>query len=104
MRELRLKRAFSSTTTLAIRRCRRGNLSWGIHQKLNGLPCAHDNRLALGTVAQQLSVLGKSLGDGIDEANNRAAVKGKTDDLSFVVVFSVGFFIGVDRDCVAVLC
>lgn len=49
-------------------------------------------------------MLGKSLGDGIDEANNRPAVKSETDDLSFVVVFSVGFLIGVDRDCVAVLC
>jgi hypothetical protein len=49
-------------------------------------------------------MLGKSLGDGIEEANNRAAVKGKTDYLSFVLVCSVGFLIGVDRDCVTVLC
>lgn len=46
-------------------------------------------------------MLGKSFGDGIDEANNRAAIKSKSDNLSFVLII-IHLFVGIDRDCVTV--
>lgn len=50
---VRLKCEFGClSTTLAIRRSRRWNLGWRIHEELNGFSLAHDDRLALGAVSQ----------------------------------------------------